>query len=68
MNMNEGDIIDCVVIAVGNNDNTFLEPLNKKDINIPIIIKRKLRYKGKYKIKIEKITPNFIIGEVVNEI
>jgi len=64
--MNVGDVIKCVVIAVGVNDNTFVEPIEGEKVNIPIIVESKLRYKGKYEIKITRITQNFMIGEAVD--
>jgi len=64
--MNVGDVIKCVVIAVGANDNSFVEPIEGEKVNIPIIIESKLRYKGKYEIKITRITQNFMIGEAVD--
>ena len=65
--MNVGDVIKCVVIAVGANDNSFVEPTEGEKVNIPIIVESKLRYKGNYKIKIARITQNFMIGEVADE-
>jgi len=64
--MNVGDVIKCVVIAVGANDNSFVEPIEGEKVNVPIIIESKLRYKGNYKIKITRITQNFMIGEAVD--
>ena len=64
--MNVGDVIKCVVIAVGANDNSFVEPIEGEKVNIPIIVESKLRYKGKYEIKITRITQNFMIGEAVD--
>jgi len=49
--MNVGDVIKCVVIAVGANDNSFVEPIEGEKVNIPIIIERiplKIMYKGKF--------------------
>jgi len=65
-NVNVGDVIKCVVIAVGANDNSFVEPIEGEKVNIPIIIESKLKYKGKYEIKIKRITQNFMIGEAVD--
>jgi len=65
--MEIGDVIKCTIIAVGANDNSFAKPIDGENINVPIIVEAKLKYKGEYKIRIKRITPNFIIGEVVNE-
>jgi hypothetical protein len=65
--MNIGDIIKGKVMAVGSGGNTsFISSLNEK-IDIPIIVNKKLKMNKIYKIKIIRITQNFIIGEAIDE-
>jgi len=65
--MNVGDVIKCVVIAIGVPNYSYLKPIDGEQANIPIIIvENKLRYKDTYKIRITRITPNFMIGEVAD--
>jgi len=65
--MNVGDVIKGLVIAVGAYGNSFVQPVDGEHSNIPIIIEKKLKYKGVYKIRITRITPNFMIGEVEDD-
>jgi hypothetical protein len=64
--MNVGDVIKGKVIAVGSNGNaSFISSLDEK-IDVPIIVNKGLKMKKLYKIKIIRITQNFIIGEAID--
>jgi len=65
--MNVGDVIKGIVIAVGAYGNSFVQPVDGEHSNIPIIIEKKLKYKSIYKVRITRITPNFMIGEVEDD-